>query len=382
MRVVAAGVLAAGILALAPIGIAQTPQTTAKPGPASRGPSTREVLDQYLKGDYEAALANPATLGRFNFEDADRWVSSGGTAAAGRRRLAAALFALEYASVRQSNLAALVTWARGVLSRLPPGPNEALWLRASIALAGGWNRWVFLVEGVPTPIAAAKLGQPGVGHIRFARTRFPDDPYLQLGDAIGAEVSAARQLDRLSVPPPQSSTGWDRIAGARLDAGGPRLAERTAALERASGLYERLVSHEVVAAEANLRLGYVRVLQGQSDQALAHFDKVPSLTKDVSLRYLSHLYSGWLLGSLGRTQEAVAAYRAALALVPRAQSATSLLVALLLRNDLLSEAETTADEFLVGPKAASDPWREHYVDFVGEFSAYPRLVRHLREALQ
>ena len=160
------------------------------------------------------------------------------------------------------------------------------------------------------------------------------------------------------------------------------MAERTAALERAAGLYERVVSHEALAAEANLRLGYVRLLQGQSDAALSHFDKVPPLTKNAALRYLSHLYSGWLLGSLGRTQEAAAAYRAALSLAPRAQSATSLLVALFLRNNQLAEAEAAAEEFLVGQKAAIDPWRSHYVDFVGESSEYPRLARQLREALQ
>jgi tetratricopeptide (TPR) repeat protein len=347
-----------------------------------RGPSTREALDQYLKGDHQAALANPPTLGRFNYEDAERWVASGGAAATERRRLAAALFALEYGSVRQGHLTPLVTWSRGVLSRLPPGPTEALWLRASIALAAGLNRWIFLVEGVSTPIGAAKLGQPGLGHIRFARTRFPDDPYLQMADALGAEVSATRQLDRLSPPPRQSSTEWDLIAGERLEVGGPRLAARTAAIERAAGIYERLVSHEGVAAEANLRLGYMKLLQGQSDTALAHFDKLPSLTENAALRYLGHLYSGWVLATFGRTEEAVTAYRNALKFAPRAQSATSLLVALLLRNDRMSEAEEAAEEFLLRQKASIDPWRIHYVDFVGESSEYPRLIRRLREALR
>jgi tetratricopeptide (TPR) repeat protein len=382
MRVARACVLAGTLLAVLPVSEAQTPSGPGPAKPVVRGPSTREALDRYLKGEYETALANPAALASFNFADADRWVSSGGAAASERRRLAAALFALEYGSVRQGFLPPLITWARGMLSRLPPGPDEALWLRASIALAEGLNRWGFLVVGQATPVAGARLGQPGLGHIRFARTRFPDDPYFQMAEAIGAEVSASRQLDRLSAPLRQSSAAWDRIAGDRLEAGGPRLAERTAALERAAGLYERVVSHEALAAEANLRLGYVRLLQGQSDAALSHFDKVPALTKNAGLRYLSHLYSGWLLASFGRTQEAAAAYRAALVTAPRAQSATSLLVALFLRNNLLSEAETAAEEFLLAQKAAVDPWRTHYVDFVGDSGQYTRLVRQLREALQ
>jgi tetratricopeptide (TPR) repeat protein len=378
MRVIAAGVLAAGLLALAPV-FARAPQTQAKPGPSLRGPSTREVLDQYLKGEHEAAVGNPPRLARFNFEDAERWMTAGGQAQTERRRLAASLFALEYAGARQGVLPAMINWARGVMSRQPPRPIEALWLRASIALAEGLDRWIFLVEGVGQTMASGKPGPVPVGHIRFARTRFPDDPHFQMAEAIGAEVSASRPLDRLSGPPIQSGTGWDRIATERLEAGGLRLPERTAALDRAAGLLERLASHETLAAEANLRLGYVRLRQSQSDAALAHFDRVASLTKNVSLRYLGHLYSGWTLGALGRTQEAAAAYRAALRMVPRAQTATALLLALLARSDQLTEAEAAAEEFLVADVAPIDPWRTYHV---GDFPEYPRLVRQLREALR
>ena len=379
MRVAVACALAGGLLALSPVSVAQTPPAPAKSGSVPRGPTTREALDQYLKGDYEAAVGNPPKLARFNFEDAERWMSSGGAAAAERRQLAAALFALEYAGVRQGVLPAMLNWARDVLSRQPPRRIEALWLRASIALAEGLDRWIFLVEGVGQTTASGKPGPAPVAHIRFARTRFPDDPYFQMAEAIGAEVSANRPLDRLSGPPIQSSTEWDRISTDRLEAGGLRLPERTAALERAAGLLERLTSHETLAAEANLRLGYVRLRQGQSDAALAHFDRLPSLTKNVSLRYLGHLFSGWTLGSLGRVQEATVAYRAALSVVPRAQSATSLLVALLIRNDQLPDAEAAAEKFLVADVAPVDPWRTYHV---GDFPEYQRLVRELREALR
>lgn len=378
MRFVASGVLAAWLLALAPIVAAQTEQAPAKSGPAPRIPSTRDVLDQYLKGDYEAAVGNPPTLPSFNFKDAERWISSGGAPAAGRRQLAAALFALEYAGVRQGVLPTMLNWARDVMSRQPPRPIEALWLRASFALTELLDRWVYLIEGVAGPNASGKA-TPRVGHIRFARTRFPDDPHFQMTEAIGAERSATYPLDRLAAPLAQSPTAWDRIASDRLEAGGPRLAERTAAFERAAGLFERLATHETLAAEASLRLGYVRLREGQSDAALALFDRVPSLTEDVSLRYLGHLFTGWILASLGRTEEAATAYRSALQLVPRAQSATSLLVALLTRNDRLAEAEAAAEVFLVADVAPVDPWRNY---FAGDSSEYSRLVRQLREALK
>jgi tetratricopeptide (TPR) repeat protein len=200
-----------------------------------------------------------------------------------------------------------------------------------------------------------------------------------MAEGIGAEVAALRPLDRLSAPPAQSSIGWDRIEADLVDAGGPRLAERAAAFERAAGLFERLTSHTDLAAEAHLRLGYVRLCQGQRDTALAHFDRVAALTEERRIRYLAHLYSGWILGGLGRVNEAVIAYRAALRFVPGAQSAATLLVALLTRNNQLDEAERMADEFLTGTEGVDDPWRTY---FIGDFTAYPRLVRQLREALQ
>ena len=183
----------------------------------------------------------------------------------------------------------------------------------------------------------------------------------------------------MSAPPPQSSTGWDRISADLLERDAPGAAERTALLDRAAGFFERLLSHSALAAEANLRLGYVRLRQGQFDTALAHFDRVAALTESRSLRYLGHLYSGWVLGRSGRVDEAVTAYRAALRFVPRAQSATSLLVGLLARNDRLTDAEAAADEFLGAEASKSDPWRTY---FVGDFEAYPDLVRRLRERLE
>src|SRR4026208_788457 len=91
MRVAVACALAAGLFVLPPISGAQAPSPAPPAAPPPRGPSTREVLDQYLKGDYEAAVGNPPKLARFNFEDAERWMSSGGAAAGGRRPVAGAV---------------------------------------------------------------------------------------------------------------------------------------------------------------------------------------------------------------------------------------------------------------------------------------------------
>jgi hypothetical protein len=82
---------------------------------------------------------------------------------------------------------------------------------------------------------------------------------------------------------------------------------------------------------------------------------------------------------VNRVNEAAIAYRAALRFVPRAQSATTLLVALLARHEQLDAAEQSADEFLAGGEDVVDPWRLY---FVGDFAAYPRLVTQLREVVR
>jgi len=339
---------------------------------------TRDALDLYLKGDYRSALQGRIPLARFDFAEADRWIAAGGPASADRRRIAAALFVLEYAGGRPSLLPALFTWARALLERHPSRPVEALWLRASIALAEGLDRWVFLAANVPgRPVA--KPGPPLPSHIAFARSRFPDDPYLRMADAVAAELSATRPLDQLTGPVAQSGTGWDRLALEMLESGGPTVAQRSAALDRAAGLLDALTAHGDLGAEAHLRLGCVRLRQGRRDDALVHFDQVLALTKVDRWRYVAHVYSGWVLGGWGRIDEAASAYRAALRVVPRAQSASALLVAMFVRHDRLAEAEVEADEFLDAAATPDDPLRRY---FLGDFPAYATLVIRLREHLR
>jgi tetratricopeptide (TPR) repeat protein len=381
MRVVLACVLLTAVVAspARPITAAGETSRAGEARPArQRAVTTRDALDRYLGGDYLGALEGRPQLTRFDTAEAERWITSGGAAAVDRRRLATCLFALEYSGVRPALLSPLLTWARGVMSRQPPRATEATWLRASIALAEGLDRWVFLLRGLPgRPVKGKPV--PPVPHITFARSRFPDDPYFRMAEAIGAEVTASRPLDRLAAPAPQSGTGWDRVEADLLEGGGPHLEERRAALERAAALLEGLTSHATLGAEAHLRLGYVRLREGQRDAALAHFDQVASRTENTSLRYLGHLYSGWLLGGVGRVDEAAIAYRGALRFAPGAQAATTLLVALLARHDRLPDAEVAAETFFQGEAPSDDPWRAY---FIGDFPEYSRLVGRLREALK
>jgi tetratricopeptide (TPR) repeat protein len=172
-----------------------------------------------------------------------------------------------------------------------------------------------------------------------------------------------------------SSLAFDRIE-AEVREGD---AARRAALTRASGFLADLTRVSTVAAEASLRLGFVRLRLGDNDGALSNFDRVDALTREPSIRYLAHLFAGWTLARLGRLAEAAVAYRAALVAVPNAQSATALLMSLLVKEEQLAEAETVGTEFLARDSTPHDPWQSY---FLGDAPIYWTLVLRLREAIR
>jgi tetratricopeptide (TPR) repeat protein len=334
------------------------------PNDRRRPPSTRDALNRYIGGDFDGAVRSTPMLPRYDPIEAEKWIAAGGRPALARRRLAAATFALEYAAARPHQTQALVLWARRLLADAgAPSPAEALWLRASVALCEGFDLWSFLGN---SPSRA--------NHIAFARARFPDDPYLQLADALGSEILASRGgywSQRMSL----SSLAFDRI-DAEVRAGD---AARHEALARAAGLLENLTHAQAVGAEAFLRLGFVRLRLGDRDSALSNFDRLDALTRDASIRYLGHLFAGWTLASQGRGAEAVLAYRAALNAVPHAQSGVALLMALLLKDEQLADAEAVGTEFLARETTPHDPWQSY---FLGDAPVYWTLVFRLRDAIR
>ena len=97
------------------------------------------------------------------------------------------------------------------------------------------------------------------------------------------------------------------------------------------------------------------------------------------MAYLGHLFSGWALARMRQTDDAVAAYRAALTVVPRARSATMLLAALLVMNHRLAEAEAIVDAAMTETGTPDDPWRGYPL---GGYRSYQGLIDRLREAIR
>jgi tetratricopeptide (TPR) repeat protein len=360
--------------------------------------ATGDALDRYLTGDYSRAIAVLQTVGGFEVTHAETWILDDGDAAVPRRRLAAALVALEYTAARPGMSPGLIEWGAKVMRQVPTGrfadpvrerpasPHsaEGIWLRASVALAEGRHAWA-LLTGPPSSLTAAappSTDPPdpltGNGHLSYAISRRPGDAHLLLAKAVGAEVSTGRGGDLLLSSSATQTPLTDRLEADGIEWSGSR-AKHTQLLELAAGVLEPLVSHPEVGGEAHLRLGYIQLRLGQRARALEHLDAVPATTREDFARYLSHFFAAWTHGREGRSQIAIDRYRAALGIVPRARSASTLLAAELMRAGRMGEAEALVDEFFSKPPEGGDPWKWY---LLGDYRAYQGLIERMRELIQ
>jgi tetratricopeptide (TPR) repeat protein len=381
----------AGLL-LAPQFPPASPRQPPKPPSAPPAPpSTRErsatgdALDRYARGEYSGAVALLSVLGGFNVDLADVWNQGAGPDAAPRRRLAAASLILDIAAAKEAWPSGLIEWACDAF-RLAgaPTPGEALWLRASIALAQQDEVWVFLMPELfdrtpPTPTIKRAVAKPQAlsGHLARARTRFPDDPYFGLAEAVGVEVASTRSFDPRVVRSEQTPVAFDRLSAAINPPEGLSDDQR-ALLERARLAFEQLRSQKAVQAEASLRLGFTLLRLGRTAEGRDRLREVDTATDDAWVRYLARMFRGWIHASEGRPDEAVTAYQSALALVPNAPSAAALLTATLLTSDRLADAETFATATLAAG-SGEDPWRGYTQ---GEARRFPALMAQLRREVR
>lgn len=329
--------------------------------------ATGDALDRYVGGDYDGAIGQLTYLGGFSTVDADEWIRKAGPGEADRRRLIAASLALEVTAAKEAWPTTLIEWAcDGFRLAGPPGPNEALWMRASVALAEGDRMWAIL-----SPTA----------HLGHALQRFPDDPRFKLARAFVADAVASQPaMTTGTTVSDQTPVAFDRLAARTLEIGADADARR-AALDQVAGQFEALLSDPVVEAEAHLRLGDLQLRLGRADRAAEEFRRADAAAaSDPFIAYLARLFLAWTDARAGRLDEAERGYRSALQLMPRARSATTLLSSLLVMNGKLAEAEQVTGAFFASPEAPEDdPWREYPR---GDFRAYLALVSALHEAFK
>jgi hypothetical protein len=128
--------------------------------------------------------------------------------------------------------------------------------------------------------------------------------------------------------------------------------------------------------EARVRAAWLLRRGGDLPRALALLDGVREPSSDRQVRYLFELIRGEVLHGLGRADDAVAAFRAALTEWPGAQSARVALMALLLDRGERGEAAALADAVETAPDEQFDPW---WMFWLGGLRRYPADIAALRE---
>jgi tetratricopeptide (TPR) repeat protein len=122
-----------------------------------------------------------------------------------------------------------------------------------------------------------------------------------------------------------------------------------------------------------------RAHKGDAEAALKLFRQARVLPSDISVQYLSYLFEGRILEEQGHATDAIAAYRAALDLVPSAGSARLALSALTYLGGDTHTANDLIQEMLALPASAEDPWALYrYADYRN----WPARVQALRQAIR
>lgn len=140
--------------------------------------------------------------------------------------------------------------------------------------------------------------------------------------------------------------------------------------------YEQAMKFPETALEARVRAARFLYALGQFDRGLSLLDAATSPAADLELRYFTQLVRGQLLQASGRADEAAAAYRAALAAWPGAQSAQVALMTLLISGGSRDEAASLAEAIQIAPADQYDPW---WMYWLGDYRMYPAILDRLRE---
>ena len=140
--------------------------------------------------------------------------------------------------------------------------------------------------------------------------------------------------------------------------------------------YEQAMKFPETEPEARVRAARFLYGLGQFDRGLAMLDGIKTSPADLELRYFSSLIRGQLLRARGRMDEAAAAYRAALAAWPGAQSAQVALMTLAVVRGNREEAGALAETIQMAAVDQYDPWWTYWL---GDYRAYPAVLDKLRE---
>jgi tetratricopeptide (TPR) repeat protein len=257
------------------------------------------------------------------------------------RRRVLTSFAIELAAVGSTRHASaagrLVEWACAYVRSHAPlnGFDQAWQLAALSVLEGG--------------IDAHALAD----HVAHTQAVFHNEPRLVLARGI-AEEQINAPSEALARTATAASLVRAREALARAEGEGFR------ASERAIARYQEAAHDPSLAGEALLRAGHVELRLSRYDAALATWTGLEGRTTDPALRFLLYLFRGLAYEGRARIDEARASYKAALAMSPRAHSATLRLAALAFRYGHDDDQAAITDALLKDDDPRRDPWWSYY----------------------
>lgn len=278
--------------------------------------------------------------------EAEAWIAAGGAVDVPRRRLAVATYVLdllkdvEDAPPWQDTQAAatLLEWGCARLRDSAPLAAERAWHIAALAL----------LERSSTVTVLER-------HLDHAESRVPAADKWPL---VRALVDERRSQDR------------------RRDDGTLAVPDGLAA--RALQHFQQAAAGASVRQEALLRWGAYESDLGRHEAALAHFDQIGALD-DPFLRYWLGVIKGRALRRANRPDDAIAAYRAAVAEFPSGQSGALGLAAALVSVRRMAEASAIVSRASAeGNLSAPDPWQLYRSPDV---RFWPRALDELRAAV-
>lgn len=389
--------------------------------PAATGASAQQLpivslIERYTHGQYATAKAladvpdRAAAVQAFSGQ-AERWIDADRSAAS-RRRLAAATFALDVAQQWMGEepwpyARLLLAWSCEQLRLSPtPEPAERLWHLTAVATMQGAGDWLLLAGRFSATGRAASGGgsraerESGQGHLSHAIARFPSEARFSMAAVIAQDIRQwevggfGRDLNgRSGLLAGEIDADYINHlkAGDVLAADGSKWTGSTPAglaksqfariieLRALGDRYASLAANSELSAEAHLRAGLVQFRLAERDQALAHLSEVFRATRDPYFTHLAYLFIGGIRESQGQQDDAIAAYRQALVVVPRAQSATSVLVARLAAAGRQAEAAAVVNAFFTGGRPPADPWQSYRL---GDSRLTPTLMAQLRAEIK
>jgi hypothetical protein len=232
------------------------------------------------------------------------------------------------------------------VGKLPASdPFVELWFSAGFAARSGGSVGQSQATWQWRLLSSTSIGPCGDGHV--------DPGQKALSHAVPMERLAWRSLyqDRRTYVTGEQAEFTSQYEKRRL---ATLLAEEAKTVEQAIAELKKADAFESARAESLMRRGALLSASEHAMDALPLFDESQTLAHDEWIAYLDHLLKGRALETLGRTADAEASYRAALALRPKARSVNLALAALSFSHgrradtNLLAVFDQTSD--------AGDPW--------------------------